>query len=523
MAARTKQGFSLPFPVWMKRELKPFLDETFSDLSVGRTGLFSPPEVQGLWRSFLANDDSRQWSRVWSLAVLLAFTSRRIVSAQPKVGQVSDLTHLNLDRCSAPKGQNPMAQDSALGLKENRTASAERAKSPLSKPNQVKDLTYSNSAASARKQRSLVPGLWSVVPAKRHRTLMLAPEIFASEGGIPRILQTYLRALCELAEPDEAVRLLALNDSVVGSSDVRRCTNGRLEDWFVCSRDKPRFVRAALRMSRNCDRIVCGHLFQLPVAWLARCLNPRLKYYLVAHGIEIWRPFGFAERLAVRGAAKIFCVSDYTRRELLKNCPLPEGRAVVLHNALDPLFEINGGVPLAQCPPTILVVTRLSSADRYKGVQHMIEAMPVVRTAIPGATLRVVGRGDDLPRLQSLRHQLGLGNAVEFLGYVDDKRLAQELRTCRLFALPSKKEGFGLVFLEAMAHGRPCLGARAGGIPEVITEETGVLADYGDVPGIAAASIAALRRDWNEDAILARARQFAYSQFRDRLASLLAA
>src|SRR6185369_612703 len=122
-------------------------------------------------------------------------------------------------------------------------------------------------------------------------------------------------------------------------------------------------------------------------------------------------------------------------------------------------FEIAPGPPPAQCPPVVLVVTRLTLADRYKGVEHLIGAMSAVRAAVPGATLRIIGRGDDLSRLQALRDQLGLKNAVEFLGYVDDARLAAELRTCRLFALPSKKEGFGLVFLEAMAHGRPCLGA----------------------------------------------------------------
>jgi phosphatidylinositol alpha-1,6-mannosyltransferase len=79
----------------------------------------------------------------------------------------------------------------------------------------------------------------------------------------------------------------------------------------------------------------------------------------------------------------------------------------------------------------------------------------------------------------------------------------------------------GLVFLEAMAHGRPGLGARAGGVPEVITPETGVLVDYGDVPAIAAASIAALRRNWQEERILAVTRSFAYPPFRARLAELL--
>ncbi len=470
LAHRRKQGFTLPFPVWMKRELRPFLEDTFSGASIDRTGLFGREAVQGLWRGFLAHDDTREWSRVWSLALLVAFANRRTAEPPP---------------ASAPADLTPRPAAS----------STRTAPTPAKKP--------------------------AVRRTVRSRTLLLAPEIFASEGGIPRILQAYLKALCDLAVPDRGVRLLALNDSIVGSTDVRRCANETLEDWVVCARDKTRFVRAALRMSRGCDWIICGHVAQLPVAWLAKRLNPKLRYAVVAHGIEVWRPFNVTERIALRGAEKIFCVSDYTRKELQKNCPLPDEKCVVLHNALDPWFYIGPGQPLAQCAPTILVVTRLTYADRYKGVENMIEAMPAIRAAIPDATLRIIGRGDDLPRLQSMRNKLGLMNAVEFLGYVDDKRLTAEMRACRLFALPSKKEGFGLVFLEAMAQGRPCIGARAGGIPEVISADTGVLVEYGDAPGIAAAAIDALRRDWDESAILARAREFAYEPFREKLAALM--
>jgi len=193
----------------------------------------------------------------------------------------------------------------------------------------------------------------------------------------------------------------------------------------------------------------------------------------------------------------------------------------VLHNALAPSFAINAGTPLAECPPTILVVTRLTYDDRYKGVQHLIEAMPAIRAAIPAARLRIIGRGDDLPRLQSLTDKLGLADAVESLGYVTDRQLADEFSTCRLFALPSKKEGFGLVFSRQWRAGRPCLGARAGGIPEVINDDTGVLVEYGNVAAIAAAAIEALDRTWEENKILERARQFSYSPFKARLTKLL--
>lgn len=462
LAHRRKRGFSLPFAAWMHRELSPFLADTFSAETVRHSGLFNDDAVQDLWRAFRSRDDDRQWSRVWSLAVMISFANRRPAIPLPGAAPV---------RIAADSSQRP----------------------PSAGP-------------SAHKSR---------------RTLLMAPEIFASEGGIPRILQIYLKALCELAEPCDAVRLLALNDSMIDPASLRRCTSDRLESWRVCNRNKIRFVRSALGLSRDCDRVICGHIFQLPVALAARALNPRLRYYLVAHGIEIWRDYRPSERLALRGAEKILCVSEYTRRQLLARCPLPPERVVVLPNALDPFFEITPGRPLRACPPTILVITRLTRADRYKGVEHMIQAMPAIRAELPAARLRIVGRGDDLPYLQQLRDNLALGDAVEFLGYVDDHRLKEELRSCRLFALPSKKEGFGLVFLEAMANSRPCLGARAGGVPEVINDASGVLVEFGDLPGIARAAVGALQRDWDESAILDRAREFSFLPFKERLASLV--
>ncbi len=93
--------------------------------------------------------------------------------------------------------------------------------------------------------------------------------------------------------------------------------------------------------------------------------------------------------------------------------------------------------------------------------------------------------------------------------------------TPAIFLRAQRQEGFGLVFIEAMAHGKPCLGARAGGVPAVITDDCGTLVDYGDGPGyLAAVSIAALRRHWNIETILDRARYFSYENFRTRLAAL---
>src|SRR5882724_108396 len=191
------------------------------------------------------------------------------------------------------------------------------------------------------------------------KTLLLAPALFATDGGIERVLRLYLKGLCDVAAPGDRVRFVALNDAVADSQDLRRYSDQRLDQWQVCNSRKGSFIRGALRLARSSDVIVCGHVAQLPVAWLARLLRPRLRYYLVAHGIEVWRPFSFAERLALRSAHRIFCVSDHTRRELLKFISLDESRATVLPNALDPFFNVEAGKPLAKCPPVILSVTRL--------------------------------------------------------------------------------------------------------------------------------------------------------------------
>jgi phosphatidyl-myo-inositol dimannoside synthase len=357
------------------------------------------------------------------------------------------------------------------------------------------------------------------------KVLLLAPELFASEGGIPRILRLYLKALCELSAPIGHVDLLVLNDDVFDSRDLRRYSDARLQAWEACCRRKTRFVRSTLTMSRRADQIVCGHIGQLPVAWLAQRLRPRLRYSLVAHGIEVWRRFSLLEQLALRRAHHVLCVSEFTRRELLKHARIAPERAVVLPNALDPglaLVARDTEAPVAT-NPDILTISRLSKADSYKGVDHLIEAMPQIRQEIPAARLRIIGRGDDTRRLQSLASRLHLGDAVRFLGYVGDDDLRRELRDCRVFALPSRNEGFGLVYLEAMAQGKPCVAARSGAAPEVLSPETGVLAEYANLPALAQACVHALRRDWDARAIHARAEAFSYSRFRDRLGSLLLA
>jgi glycosyltransferase involved in cell wall biosynthesis len=354
-------------------------------------------------------------------------------------------------------------------------------------------------------------------------TVLLCPELFAREGGIQRILRLYLKALGEMAGAGDEVRLVVLNDREFPAARLGRYANEKLTQRHACARRKAAFVWRTLRAAARADRMVCGHIGQLPVAWLAQRLHPRLQYFLVAHGIEVWRPYSWLERAALRGARRILCVSDYTRREMQRQIALPEARFTVVPNALDPSLFAEPSAPTdGPKEPVILTVTRLDATERYKGVSDLIAALPAVRRALPAVRLRIVGTGGDRPRLAELAGQLGVAEAVEFAGFQTDEALRAAYRDCTLFALPSRKEGFGIVYLEAMANGKPCLGARAGATPEIIDDSSGVLVEFGQVGQIAERLVWALQHRWDPVQIHRRAAQFSYAGFKTRLQDALA-
>lgn len=354
---------------------------------------------------------------------------------------------------------------------------------------------------------------------------MFAPELFRAEGGIARILRAYVHALA-LEEPSgPGVGVIVLNDP---PSSVARMpsylSRERLSPLCLADRSKARFIASCLWHGRRADRIICGHIHLAGVARMVQRIHPRLRYYVIAHGVDVWRPYTLAERGHLRAAHRVLCVSEYTRRQILRFMPsLEPSRLAIVPNTLDPGFAMppESGAAPAGPGPRILTVARLTRNDTYKGVDTLIEAMPLVRAQLPGARLVIVGGGDDEERIRGLAAQYGGPDAIDVLGHIDDARLRAEYARCSLFALPSRKEGFGLVFLEAMSFGKPCLGARAGGIPEVVTEEVGELVEYGHVDHIADACIRLAVRRFDPLKIRAHLQRFSFDIFRQRLNAAL--
>ncbi len=117
--------------------------------------------------------------------------------------------------------------------------------------------------------------------------------------------------------------------------------------------------------------------------------------------------------------------------------------------------------------PTILTVARMYPRKR---IGDLLDAMSRLRERLPGVQLRMVGSGPEHPRLLRRHAKLGLGDTVVFLGEVSRARLAEEYVNADCFCLPSVQEGFGIVFLEAMAAGLPIVACRCAAVPEVVPD-----------------------------------------------------
>jgi len=124
-----------------------------------------------------------------------------------------------------------------------------------------------------------------------------------------------------------------------------------------------------------------------------------------------------------------------------------------------------------------LIVARMSADERYKGHDELLELWPGLLARTPGARLVVAGDGNDRQRLESRARSLGLSHAVTFVGRVSDTGLAALYDQCRFLVMPSRDEGFGLVFVEAMRAARACIGA-PGAAAEIIQHDaTGLIVD----------------------------------------------
>lgn len=325
------------------------------------------------------------------------------------------------------------------------------------------------------------------------KVMVLSPPL-KPFGGVQAFTQTLVRALEQVNGPHSS-RLIAVRPRI----DALR-TDAKMGWW-----PKAALLSAALSMQMfwRANLCICSHVGLARVGRLLRSVFG-CPYWVVAHGIEVWGNLSSTSAEALLGADRILAVSEFTRGRLIDRHRAPGDKVMLFPNALDPdlvavLADRERGEVLPRETKVVLTVGRLSAHEQYKGQDTVIRALPAVRKRFPRVVYWIVGDGDDRARLEALSREMGVEDRVVFHGHLDRAELSARYRSCDVFALPARTElddrtprgeGFGIVFLEAMAHGKPVVGPKVGAPAEFLrTGEYGLLVDPTDPASISRALI----------------------------------
>jgi phosphatidylinositol alpha-1,6-mannosyltransferase len=246
-----------------------------------------------------------------------------------------------------------------------------------------------------------------------------------------------------------------------------------------------------------------AHLFTAVAFFPFRRLLP--PAVVTTHGWEVQAPS--VRRFlhpTLRACRACVAVSTYTAG-LLEAHGVPRERIRIIPNGVDAaLLSDPGGAPVPEAieadDRVLLTVARLD--ERYKGQDVVLRALPLILARVPQARYVVAGDGVHRGYYEQVATALGVAERVTFLGRVDEATRLALYDRCALFVMTSRQEldgsaeGFGIVFLEAAARGKPAIGGRSGGIPDAIEEGvTGLLVDPTDPAAVAAACVRLLTEE----------------------------
>jgi len=225
------------------------------------------------------------------------------------------------------------------------------------------------------------------------------------------------------------------------------------------------FAIKAVSAARSSDIVLISHINLAAIGLLIKIFNPKCKIWLIAHGIEVWRTLPQYKRSFLRHCDKIICVSNYTKQQMIARHQLATEKCTVLNNAVDPFMNVpvNFMKPdhllkrygLTDQNQIIFTLTRLAVTEQYKGHDQVIKVISQLKRAFPAIKYILAGQYDHKEeiRIRKLISEHDVNEQVILTGFIDEAELSDHFLLADVFVLPSKKEGFGIVFIEALANG----------------------------------------------------------------------
>jgi glycosyltransferase involved in cell wall biosynthesis len=337
------------------------------------------------------------------------------------------------------------------------------------------------------------------------KIILYSLETFSGTGGIQKMTRTLAHSLYLLSKANNwHFKLWSAYDS---NKDLMPqylpAENFRGFNLYRAS-----FVLKTVITTRRPDVVIISHVNLAIIGLLIKIINPKCKVWLIAHGVEVWRPLSLVKNLFLKRCDKIICVSNFTKQQMILWHQTNPDKCAVLNNAVDPFMKLPATFKkpaqllkryrLTPETPVIFTLTRLASSEQYKGHDQVIKVISKLKHKFPGIKYILSGQYDHKEeiRIQKLISAYKVDEEVILTGFVNEAELSDHFLLADLFVLPSKKEGFGIVFIEALACGLPVICGNVDGSidaicngelgkainPEDLNEIEGAITEYFGTP-----------------------------------------
>lgn len=319
------------------------------------------------------------------------------------------------------------------------------------------------------------------------KVLFLTLKVFGFTGGIEKVCRTVCRALYDLSEEELVDPTTYCMYDLSYDRDSRYL---KKQQYRGFGGNRKLFVVKSILKGLKSDVVILSHINLLSIAYLIKRFKPSTKVYLIAHGIEIWRKLPEAKIRALKRLDKIIAVSHYTADQIVRVNHISEQKIEVLNNCLDPFYHFPSTFSkpesllhrygLHKDQVILMSLSRLVSTEKYKGYDNTIAILPRLVKNNPNLVYLLAGKSDEEEhqRLEKLMDEHQIRDHIKLIGFVDEAEITDHFLLSDIFVMPSKKEGFGIVFIEAVASGLSVVaGNKDGSVDALKNGELGYLVD----------------------------------------------
>ena len=313
------------------------------------------------------------------------------------------------------------------------------------------------------------------------RALALVSDAFGGTGGIAKYNRDLLESVARVPECAEVVAVPRV------ISEAMQPIPPRVRFLAKATGSKLRFIRAAFEaaLGGQVDLLICAHINLAPLCAVIALLKGAPSI-LFLHGVDAWTPHrSILVRMGLSRFNAVVCGSEFTLRRFVSWAAVDPSKRHVLPNCVDLRTYSPGSKPahlerrLKLNDRTVLMTLgRLESQEQLKGFDEVIDALPALADQVQNISYLICGDGNDRDRLEKKVKDLTLGERVVFAGFVPEAEKADYYRLADAYVMPSRGEGFGIVFLEALACGVPVMASRVDGGCEALSNgDWGCLVD----------------------------------------------